>query len=193
MMKPIQRLYPAATLMCVLVVVMEFAHSQSNTSEKFTLQLRNADIHSLIETVSERTGKNFIVDPRVKARVTVVSSEPIDSVELNELFLSVLDVHGFAEIPAGRLFKIVPLQTGVQSAVPVVGALPEPDAGLITRLIPLTHMSVVELVEVLRPLLPATANLGAEPSSNTLIITDSAANVERIIDLVHELGHSRSD
>ena len=68
------------------------AHSQINSSEKFSLTLKNADIRSLIETVSIQTGINFIVDPRVKAKITVITSEPVNKDKLYDLFLSVLPV-----------------------------------------------------------------------------------------------------
>ena len=74
----------------------------------FTLNLKNADIHSLIQTVSRQSGRNFVVDPRVKARVTVISSKPLNSDELYETFLSVLQVHGYSAVPSGDLIKIVP-------------------------------------------------------------------------------------
>eukprot|EP00456_Euglypha_rotunda_P005995 TRINITY_DN11019_c0_g1_i1.p1 TRINITY_DN11019_c0_g1~~TRINITY_DN11019_c0_g1_i1.p1 ORF type:complete len:153 (-),score=46.61 TRINITY_DN11019_c0_g1_i1:10-468(-) len=73
-----------------------------------TLNLKDADISTLIATVSEVTGKNFIVDPRVKGKVTVVSSSPMDSAGVYETFLAVLQVQGFAAIPAGEAIKIVP-------------------------------------------------------------------------------------
>src|ERR1043166_5901159 len=73
-----------------------------------TLNLKDADIATLIATVSEVTGKNFIVDPRVKGKVTVVSSSPMNGAAVYETFLAVLEVNGFAAIPAGSAIKIVP-------------------------------------------------------------------------------------
>lgn len=96
------------------------ANAQEASKDSHVLNLRNTDIHLLIETVSRRTGKNFIVDPRVKANVTVLSSESMDAEQLYELFLSVLAVHGFAAVPAGSLIKIVPSAVARQSAVPTL-------------------------------------------------------------------------
>src|ERR1700758_4978553 len=75
---------------------------------KGTLNLKDADIATLIATVSEVTGKNFVVDPRVKGKVTVVSSSPMDASAVYATFLSVLEVNGFAAIPSGQSIKIVP-------------------------------------------------------------------------------------
>jgi len=97
-----------------------YVHAQADSEETFTLNLKNTDIRALIETVSLQTGRNFIVDPRVKATVTVISAEPVTGDKLYELFLSVLDVHGYAAVPVGSIIKIVPTAAGVQSAVPVL-------------------------------------------------------------------------
>ena len=114
------RLVVAAVLLMSGPVLFQQARSQSTANDTFTLNLNNADIHSLIETVSLQTGRNFIVDPRVRATVTVITSEPINGESLYELFLSVLEVHGYSAMPAGNFIKIVPLATGIQSAVPVL-------------------------------------------------------------------------
>lgn len=176
-----------------------FLNNAVAADERFTLNLKNVDIRSLIETVSEQTGRNFIVDPRVKATVTVISSEPVDANKLYDLFLSVLDVHGYAAVPAGAVTKIVPMQVGVQSAVPVLGEQTgnaneensnrEIDAedDLITEVISVQHTPAQQLADTLRPLLPQSANIGAEPNSNTIVITDSAANIARIVEIIRLL------
>ena len=76
------------------------------SAQDVTLNLKDADITALINTVAEVTGRNFVVDPRVKGKVTVISSQPMDHSELYEVFLSILDVHGFAAIPAGQVTSI---------------------------------------------------------------------------------------
>ena len=96
---------PVGLPLVLSVAVTPIAFAQEGS---FTLNLKNADIHSLIQTVSRQSGRNFVVDPRVKARVTVISSTPLSSEELYETFLSVLQVHGYAAVPSGDLVKIVP-------------------------------------------------------------------------------------
>ncbi len=108
------------TLLSVAVSAATLTHTPLLAQEPtFKLNLKNADIHSLIETVSRRTGRNFVVDPRVKARVTVISSTPTNADELYETFLSILQVHGYSAVPAGTLIKIVPSAIAKLSAVPV--------------------------------------------------------------------------
>ena len=81
-------------LLCLLWAAPLFAQT-------ITLNLKDADINALIGTVAEVSGKNFIVDPRVKGKVTVISSRPMDAGEVYEVFLSILKVHGFAAVPSG--------------------------------------------------------------------------------------------
>ena len=169
------------------VVSMQPAWPKSNSNETFSLTLKNADISSLIETVSAQTGKNFIIDPRVKAKVTVITSEPVNKEKLYALFLSVLQVHGYAAVTAGDFTKIVPMTTGVQSAVPVLPEQTNQSDELITEVIHLINVPAAQMVESLRPLLPQTATLSAEANSNTIIITDHAANIERIIEIIKML------
>ena len=168
---------------------------QSEPDTSLTLNLKNADIHSLIQTVSKRTGRNFIVDPRVSAKVTVVSSEPLDANKLYDLFLSVLDIHGFAAVDTGSFIKIVPLTVGVQSAVPVLkseSAKAEAGTGdeLVTEVVHVEYHSAQQMIEVLRPLLPAAASISAESHSNSLVITDRASNISRLVQLVRQLDNS---
>lgn len=166
------------------------ASSNQNNNETFVVNLKNADIRSLIETVSKKTGKNFIVDPRVKATVTMVSSEPLDQNKLYEVFLSVLDVHGYAAVTSGAVIKIVPSTVGAQSAIPVLVDPAESGAALVSRVIYLQALPAQQLAETLRPLIPATASISAESNSNTLIVTDRADNIEKLISLINMMDQN---
>jgi general secretion pathway protein D len=152
-------------------------------AQTVTLNLQDADLSALIETVSEATGRNFIVDPRVKAKVTVVSSKPIDDDELYPVLLSVLKVHGFAAVPAGPVTKIVP-QALAKAEAGIDGSRPRRGEEVETRVIRLEHVPADQLVPVLRPLLPPGSHLAAYPAGNVLIVSDHAANVARIRALV---------
>ncbi len=157
-----------------------------------TLNLRDADIRAFISSVSELTGRNFVVDPRVKGKVTVISSAPNDANGLYDIFLSILKVHGFAAVPSGDVVKIIPDAIAKQEgqAPSRRGPMSGNDA-LVTAVIPVKNASAAELVAVLRPLLPQEAHLAASVSSNTLIVADSSANIRRLIDLVAQLDTER--
>lgn len=169
------------------LVPSQYAYSQAESPDTFALTLKNVDIRTLIETVSLRTGKNFIVDPRVKATVTVISAEPVQEEKLYALFLSILDVHGYAAVPAGNFTKIVPMSAGVQSAVPVLDEQAGSVDELITEVIQVENVPAGKIVESLRPLLPQTATIGAEANSNTITITDRAANITRLQEIIRLL------
>ena len=174
----------AGFIIAASILPVQYINAQENPDGTFTLNLKNADIHSLIETVSIRTGRNFIVDPRVKATVNIVSSETLDADRLYEVFLSVLDVHGYAAVQAGPITKIVPSSVGVQSAVPLLSEHSDTEDELVSQVIHLESMPALQVVEALRPLLPEPASISAESTSNSVVITDRAANIEKLIDLI---------
>ena len=176
-----------ALMIAACVLPWHNSAAQDNPDERFTLNLENVEISSLIETVAKRTGRTFIVDPRVKATINVVSAEPLNAEKLYELFLSVLDVHGYAAVQAGSLTKIVPTSVGVQSAVPLVNGSSTTGDELVSRVIQLNTLSAVEVLGAVRPLFPDAASLSAESTSNTLIITDRVANVEKLIRLIKSM------
>lgn len=160
-------------------------------SPTVTLNLKDADIGAVISTVAEITGKNFIVDPRVKAKVTVISSKPMNKDEVYQVFLSILDVHGFAVVPSGGVLKIVPDINAKQSAIPTL-----PDSRIAgtdmvaTQIIPIHNVSAAQLVPILRPLVPQQGHLAAYPATNTLIISDRASNIERLVKIIQRIDQA---
>jgi len=171
----------SAFLLGILLYVSSPVVAQEGT---FTLNLKNADIHSLIQTVSRQSGRNFVVDPRVKARVTVISSEPLNSAELYETFLSVLQVHGYAAVPQGDLIKIVPDVNAKQGPVPAYTDDQSSSDQLVTRVIKVENVPAAQLVPILRPLVPQQGHLAAYAATNTLIVTDRASNIERLSTII---------
>lgn len=154
---------------------------------KVTLNLRDADLDALIATVSEATGKNFIVDPRVKAKVNLVSAKPMSADELYNVFLSVLQVHGFAAIDKGDIIKIVPDVNAKQDGADVVSNVQNTGRGadeIVTEVVKLRHVQAAPLLTALRQLMPQQAALSVHPESNSLILTDRAGNVARMKDIL---------
>ncbi len=163
-------------------------------SRGVTLNLKNADIQAFITAVSELTGKNFIIDPRVKGQVTVVSSAPTDPDALYEVFLSVLKVNGFVAVPSGKVIKILPDINGRQEGgVDVVSGRVRGMEQVTTAVIPTTYVNAAELVPVLRPLLPQEAHLAATARADALVMADTAANVNRIMRIVREIDRDNAD
>jgi general secretion pathway protein D len=157
-------------------------------AQTITLNLKDADINALIGTVAEVTGKNFIVDPRVKGKVTVISSRAMDSDEVYHVFLSILKVHGFAAVPSGQVIKILPDVSAKQDSVPTVSdARPGSGDEMVTRVIQVDNVASAQLVPILRPLVPQQGHLAAYPTTNVLIISDRAENVSRLVDIIRRI------
>lgn len=172
-------------LLLVLVLLLPLAAPAAQAANPITLNLNNADIGALITTVSKMTGKNFVVDPRVKGTVTVISAHPMSRSELYQVFLSVLQVHGYAAIPTGNIIKIVPDVRAKQDAVPVETPQSRSRGDeMVTRVIALKHVNAAQLVPVLRPLVPQSGHLAAYQDSNVLVISDRADNVRRLAQIV---------
>ena len=176
----------------VLSFLISFAFSAHVSAEAdITLNLKNADLQSFIETVAEITGKNFIVDPRVKAKVTVISARPMDKDEIYDVFLSVLQVHGFATVQVGNIVKILPDVNAKQGAGNVATATVEGDE-LVTRVIEVENVPAAQLVPILRPLVPQQGHLAAYPESNMLVISDRGANITRLEKIIKKIDQPDS-
>jgi general secretion pathway protein D len=156
-------------------------------AEEVTLNFSDADLVAVINSVSQITGKNFIIDPRVKGKVTVVSSKPLNEEEVYNVFLSILQVHGFATVPTANAIKIIPDATAKQSSTPFDAASRNPEDQLITRVLTIKHINAAQLVPILRPLVAQQGHLAAYPTTNVLIISDRASNILRIDRIIAEM------
>lgn len=170
-----------------LTALLFFASVQVH-AERLTLNLRDVDIQTLIDLVAEETGTNFIVDPRVRGRVSVVSGRPVARDELYDLFLGVLRVYGFAVIPGESAAKVVPDVQAKQGEVPdLIMRIEARDDQIVTHVIQTEHVSAAQLVPILRPLVPQGGHLAATAENHALIISDTAANVRRLQRLVSRI------
>ena len=167
------------------------AQQQAQAAQQTTITpaFRDADLTQIIEAVSQITGKTFIVDPRVRAQVTILSSTPMSPDAFYETFLSILQVHGFVAVPAGNSIKIIPDANARQ--LPGQEDLPNRVNGnsdeFITQVIAVRNVSAAQLVPVLRPLIPQYGHLVAYPASNMLIISDRASNVSRMMRIIQRI------
>ena len=176
-------------------ILLTLSTSVAYSKEKANINLQDVDIRTLIETVSRISGKNFIIDPRVKGqKVTVVTGRALNVDDLYETFLSILDVHGYSAVTSGDIIKIIPSNQAKQNPLPVID---DDDANanaksdeLITRVVRVEHVPVAQLVPILRPLIPNNGQLQAYGPSNTLLISDRAANIERVIEVIKRMDRA---
>lgn len=177
-------------LACALTWGSVPAQQQQQAQQEATITpaFRDADLTQVIEAVSQITGKTIIVDPRVRAQVTILSSTPMSSDAFYEAFLSILQVHGFVAVPSGNVIKIIPDTNARQ--VPA-NDLPNTVNGssdeIVTQVISVRNVSAAQLVPVLRPLIPQYGHLVAYPPSNMLIISDRASNVSRMMRIIQRI------
>ena len=150
--------------------------------------LQDADILSVINEVSQETGKNFIVDPRVSGKISLISSKPIKQSEVYQVFLSVLGLLGYSAIPNGNVIKIVPnMESGEQATAVASNQLPGRGEEVVVRVIPLQNVSAAQLIPVLRPMLPQWSNISAYTPGNVIILMGRASNLERIHTIIEDV------
>jgi general secretion pathway protein D len=152
------------------------------------LNFDNADIETIIQAASEIVGFNYVLAPDVRGKVTVQTSGRIPQEDVFGVLLAILEVHGFTAIKAGSLYKIMRIEGARERAVPtIVGRDPDPNRTtdeIITQIIPLRFSSVTDLSSLLRPLISTRGTLIAHRETNVLIITDTASNLSRLLDIV---------
>ncbi|MGL4316169.1 MAG: type II secretion system secretin GspD [Pseudomonas sp.] len=155
----------------------------SQQGERWTINMKDADIREFIDQVAEISGETFVVDPRVKGQVTVISKTQLTLDEVYQLFLSVMSTHGFSVLTQGDQARVVPV-TEARSGANSSKSAPD---DIETQLLQVQHTPVNELIPLIRPLVPQNGHLAAVSSSNALIISDRRANIERIRDLIDQL------
>lgn len=157
-------------------------------AEKVTPNFKNADLSQVAESVSAVTGKNFVFDPRVHAEVTMLSSKPLDPQAFYQAFLSILQVYGFIAVPVGDIIKILPDTNARQFASVDLPDHVNPNSDeIVTQVIDVKNVGASQLVPILRPMMPQNAHLAAYPSSNVLILSDRASNVDRMVRIIRRI------
>ncbi len=139
------------------------------------------DVQAVVKSVSKLTGRNFILDPRVKGKITIVSAHPVSRGAAYQIFLSALKAQGFTAVAGpGGVTKIVPVGEGKQNATTSTRVQSSGGDQMVTRIIVVQHGSATQLVPLLRPLMAPTSQLSAYTPANALVITDYAQNVRRL-------------
>ena len=156
----------------------------ASSANALTLNLKNAELVTFIETVSRATGKNFIVDPQVEGKVNVISANEIDNDELYNLFLSVLRVHGYIAVEGDDFTKILP-QSNIKESSSRLSSTS--NDMIVTTSIAIANVPANQMIPVLRPIISQYGLLAAYTASNSIVVTDSRANIARLKQLISEL------
>lgn len=167
------------------------ASSRQQTDDKryITIDFENVDIQIFIKYISELTGKNFVVDKNVTGNVTILSPTKISEDEAYRVFQSVLEVHGFATVPAGSVTKIIPSVKARSQNVETLamGMSTDPTDRVITQLIPLKHTTPDEMKKVLTPLVSKSSLVIAHTQSGMLIVTETLSNIQRLMAIIEAI------
>ncbi|SUU05871.1 type II secretion system secretin GspD [Acinetobacter haemolyticus] len=184
--RPLWALLAAAPLVATIST-----HVQAQT---WKINLRDADLAAFINEVADITGKNFAVDPRVRGNVTVISNKPLNKDEVYDLFLGVLSVNGVVALPSGNTIRLVPDSNVKNAGIPYDGRNRAGGDQIVTRVIWLQNTNPNDLVPALRPLMPQFAHLAAVAGTNALIVSDRAANIYQLENIVRNLdGTGQND
>ncbi|MDG2273820.1 MAG: type II secretion system secretin GspD [Halioglobus sp.] len=165
--------------------------SGSLVAQDYTINLKDTDIRELIQFVSDATGTTIVVDPAVKGKVRVISSKPVSANELYELFLSVLEVHGYTAVRSGDIVRVIPAKDARSAPLEVSDDRASTVSDeYMTQVIRLENISAAKLIPVLRPLVPQQAHMAAYAPSNAIIISDVSANIDKIRDIIERMDKS---
>ncbi len=184
-----------AYVSCILLMLLLSPITERialGAEEKINLDFKEIELPALIQTISELTGKNFIYDDSVKGKVTIISPSEVSLDEAYNLFLTVLNVKGYTVVPSGKANKIIQVRDAKESSLPITTQQTGGEQ-YVTRLIPLKNVDATLMAtSVLAPLIPKSSNIVAYTPTNTLIVTDSATNIERLVKIVRELDIASS-
>jgi general secretion pathway protein D len=186
--KATTRFYPLTAIVLLLGLMLG---SGSLQAQDYTINLKDTDIRELIQFVSDATGTTIVVDPVVKGKVRVISSKPVSASELYELFLSVLDVHGYTAVRSGDIVRVIPSKDARSAPLDVSDDRSSMTSDeYMTQVIRLENISAAKLIPVLRPLVPQQAHMAAYAPSNAIIISDVSANIDKIRDIIERMDKS---
>lgn len=154
----------------------------------------NVDIQTVIMSVAKITGKNFIVDPSIKGKVTIVSSSPMSSRDIYKTFLQILDVHNYSAVDSGEFISIVPNNRAVEYAEPAPakeGRSPA-DSNFITRIYQLQYADAEKIVPVIKPLMSQKSYIAANSEGNSVIISDNRDSIVRLVDIIASIDRNNA-
>lgn len=170
------------------------SEAETLEGQSWKINLKEAEIRAFITQVADITSRSFVIDPRVKGKVTVISHSSMTQDEVYELFLSVLHVHNYAAVMTkDGLVKVVPSNTATKDTIRIDKFGTIKGEEIITRVIAVKNSPASELIPVLRPMVAQHGHLAAVPSANAIIISDHGANIEKIVSIIEKIDGAESE
>ncbi len=177
-------------LLTLSAPIAQSAQAAAKAPDGVTLNFVNADIDGVVKAVSEMTGKNFVLDPRVKGTINIVSAKPVSKALAYEVFLSALRLQGYAAVEDGNIVKILPEGDAKLHRSPTLGPLDKARGNsdrIQTQVFALKYQSAAQMVPILRPLIAPNNTITASQNGNTLVITDYASNLRRLEKIIEAI------
>jgi len=173
-------------------VTIPALQQQGMADAKMSLNFSQTDIQTVLKTVGNITGINFLIDERVQGKVTVISPTPIRLADLYGVLESILEIHGYAAVPAGNLVKIVPKADAVKHQLPVrIGSNPDlipVDDSLVTQIMPLQYADAEEVLQIIQSHLSGTGSQAdTYARTNAIVVTDTSSRIHSIATIIKEL------
>lgn len=194
--RPLLAAHFLSLLLPLLLSLPGIAQPQSgagNSGEEVTLNFVNADIESVVKAISQVSGRNFIMDPRVKGNINIVSGQPIPRPMAYQVLVSALRLQGYAVVEGGSATKILPEAEARTQAGPLVGRGGVSGEQVVTQVFPIRHESANQMVAVLKPLVSPNQSIAVHPGGNALVITDAADNLRRLEKIIAAIDVSHGD
>lgn len=166
--------------------------SAAQNEEPVSLNFVNADIQEVIRAISQISGKNFLVDPRVKGTINIVSATPVSPTLAYDILLSALRMQGYASVESSGITKIIP-EVDAKLHVDTLASPHGNGDKLVTRVFILKNESASQLVNVVRPMVAPNNLVAAYPASNALVVTDYASSIRRIEKLIESIDVTGND
>ncbi|HUH38820.1 MAG TPA: type II secretion system secretin GspD [Spongiibacteraceae bacterium] len=160
------------------------------SEQTWTVNFKNSDIQEVIKFIADATGKTVIIDPQVKGWVKVISDKPLNQDELYQLFLSILEVHGFAAISSGDVVRVVLAKDAAAAPGPVVDASGAADPNYVTQVIQLRNVAASRVLPVVRPLVPRDAHIAAYEPNNAIVISAPANAIARLVEVIDRIDQT---
>ncbi len=187
----------AIAALVIIALTAHYSSAQSNAQSNRTkkpeqfvsIDFNNVDINVFIKFMSELTGTNFVVDQRVKGKVTIISPSKISLNEAYKVFESVLEVHGYTTVKAGEVVKVIPSPDARSKSIETKlrEEAEAPEDKIVTQLIPLRYADPVEIKRLFTPMVSKSSVILAYGPTNTLIITDVYSNIRRLLKILKEI------
>ena len=165
-------------------------HTKKKASRQYvTLDFDNVEIGVLVKFVSELTGKNFLIDDKVKGKITILSPKKIPIEDVYKVFLSVLEINGFTVVPAGNIIKIIPVSLAKEKSLETrtKKELASPEDRMVTQIVALERANPDEIKRILDPIISKTSSVLSYPPAGILVITDYLSNIRRLQEIIAAL------